>query len=92
MVDVDRELLKKMGREAAKQQEGKQGSELEGEQQHHHHAPSGLKGGQLFKRWTDLLCDAVDTSQEGVTAEVHHCSVQQKHFQNDYIVAVRHVV
>lgn len=91
VVDVDREL-KKMGREAAKQEEGKEGSELEGEQQHHRHAPSGLKGGQLFKRWTDLLCDAVDTSQEGVTAEVHHCSVQRKHFQNDYIVAARHVV
>ena len=91
VVDVDREL-KKIGREAAKQ-EGKGGSALEeGQQQHHRHAPSGLKGGQLFKRWTDLLCDAVDTSQEGVTAEVHHCSVQQKHFQNDYIVAARHAV
>ena len=85
--DVDREL-KKMGREAAKQ-EGKEGSELEDGKQHH--APSGLKGGQLFKRWTDLLCDAVDTSQEDVTAEVHRMHVQQKHFQNDYIVATRHV-
>ena len=91
VIDVDREL-KRMGREAAKQ-EGKGGNVSEGDQhQQHHHNPSGLKGGQLFKRWTDLLCDAVDTSQEGVTAEVHHCSVQQKHFQNDYIVAARHVV
>ena len=81
VIDVDREL-KKMGRSALEERQ----------QQHHRHAPSGLKGGQLFKRWTDLLCDAVDTSQEGVTAEVHHCSVQQKHFQNDYIVAARHAV
>ena len=81
IADVEREL-KRMGRDASKE-EGK-GDKLE-----HHHQPSKLKGGQLFKRWTDLLCDAVDASQEGVTAEVHHISVQRTHFQNDYIVASR---
>ena len=81
IADVKREL-KRMDREASKE-EGK-GDKLE-----HHHQPSKLKGGQLFKRWTDLLCDAVDASQEGVTAQVHHVSVQQTHFQNDYIVASR---
>ena len=81
IADVARKL-KIMGREASKE-EGK-GDTLE-----YHNQPSKLKGGQLFKRWTDLLCDAVDASQEGVTAEVHHVSVQRTHFQNDYIVATR---
>ena len=81
IADVERKL-KEMGREASRE-EGKGGT-LE-----HHHQTSGLKGGQLFKRWTDLLCDAVDVSQDGVKAEVVHLSVQQKHFQNDYIVATR---
>lgn len=88
-VDVDREL-KKMGREAAKEEAKEPDADVASEgPTHHRHALSGLKGGQLFQRWTDLLCDAVDVSQEGVSAEVHHCSVQQKHFQNDYIVASR---
>jgi len=50
----------------------------------------GAKGNALFDRWTNLLCRAVDTtSRKGVSVETHHISVQKRHFQNKYIVAIK---
>lgn len=50
----------------------------------------GAKGNALFDRWTNLLCQAVDTtSRKGVSVETHHISVQKRHFQNKYIVSIK---
>ena len=74
--------LKQLGREEKK----KEGSSIE----NHGSGGGGAKGRALFDRWTNLLCQAVDTSsQQGVSAEIHHIAVQKRHFQNQYIVATK---
>eukprot|EP00562_Extubocellulus_spinifer_P001229 CAMPEP_0178484254 /NCGR_PEP_ID=MMETSP0696-20121128/7658_1 /TAXON_ID=265572 /ORGANISM="Extubocellulus spinifer, Strain CCMP396" /LENGTH=212 /DNA_ID=CAMNT_0020111803 /DNA_START=394 /DNA_END=1033 /DNA_ORIENTATION=+ len=80
--------LKQTGREAGQEDvhHGRESTtgDREREGGNHGHGPSVVSGNALFDRWTCLLKDAADTSDEAVTAKIHHCSVQQRHFQNQY--------
>ena len=42
----------------------------------------------LFSKWTNLLCQAVNTN-DGTAACIQHYSTQSHHFQNQFIVASR---
>jgi len=60
--------------------------EAEGETEVDAHA--GARTNSLFTKWVRLLRDAAD-SGDGVSANINYCSVQLKHFQNQFIVATR---